>query len=245
MIENNAGVQVYPLISPIDGTVIDRDIGEGQSVTENDELFTIGDNSVLQARFFVGNQDMPKLKIGQDVVLLADRRPPVKSKIEFVSQILEPGARTGVVLASTDDKNLRPGLHVSGAAVMSSKEVEFCLPRSLFSYDQTNLDSEQMVYVKAGDAIELKKIKIGQSDLLNTQVSSGLTPNDELVGAPIAKVDALVAAAQDPSEKSEPGHEHGEEEKNEEKHEDNDSKQEAEHKHKDGENKEEHDEHKE
>jgi cobalt-zinc-cadmium efflux system membrane fusion protein len=69
-IESNVGIQVYNVTSPIKGVVLSKNIGSGQSVSPEDELFSVGDGSVLQARMAVSARDINLVKAGQEIVLL-------------------------------------------------------------------------------------------------------------------------------------------------------------------------------
>lgn len=194
MVENNVGVQTYALQSPIRGTVINRDISAGQSVSENDELFTIGDTTLLQAKFFAGSRDLAKLQPGQEIMLIADRRKAVAAKISYVSKVLDSATRTAVVLVNFESDILKPGLSISGAAVIGKSDAQLCLPIDLAADQKSNLAS---IFMQNGENFEAHEIRIDGKDLEHLAVVEGLQADSRIINQPADIIKVRLAKSLD------------------------------------------------
>ena len=63
------------IVSPMAGTVVKRNVYEGQYVKEGDPLFEIADFSTMWFVFYAYEQDLPWLKVGQKVEVSAAAHP--------------------------------------------------------------------------------------------------------------------------------------------------------------------------
>lgn len=83
------------VISPLDGTIILKDVVEGQTVGQSTVLFAISDNLILSAN--VDESDVGKVREGQTASTVLDAYPnnPVKGK---VFQILDEGKNQSNVI---------------------------------------------------------------------------------------------------------------------------------------------------
>ena len=55
------------ILSPVTGTVVKRYVYEGQYVQEGEKLFELGDFAKMWFQFIAYEQDLPFLKVGQNV----------------------------------------------------------------------------------------------------------------------------------------------------------------------------------
>ncbi|MCX5785983.1 MAG: efflux RND transporter periplasmic adaptor subunit [Elusimicrobia bacterium] len=92
------------IISPLDGTIILKDVVEGQTVGQSTVLFAISDNLILNAN--VDEADIGKVREGQSASIVLDAYPnnPVNGK---VFQILDEGKNQSNVI--TYKVKIRPG----------------------------------------------------------------------------------------------------------------------------------------
>lgn len=83
------------IMSPLDGTIILKDVVEGQTVGASAVLFAISDNLILTAN--VDESDIGKVRKGQSALITLDAYPgsPVKGK---VFQILDEGKNQSNVI---------------------------------------------------------------------------------------------------------------------------------------------------
>lgn len=76
------------ILSPISGTVVERNVYEGQYVKEGDKLFEVGDFSTMWFMFDAYERDLPWLRIGQIVEVTTPSAPNkiFKAPITFLIQ---------------------------------------------------------------------------------------------------------------------------------------------------------------
>lgn len=176
-VESNVGIQTYSIISPIRGVVIARNVSEGQSVSPEEELFSVGDASVLQAKLFVAARDVKKIQSNQSVVLVAENQRTIRSTVRFVSPVLSEDTRTATAIVDFQSPHLRPGMFITGAVAIGKHLAEKSLPSS---YCANNLKVRDIMLSENGK-IERRSITFGQSDYEHCEVLSGLEVGDEVM----------------------------------------------------------------
>jgi len=100
--------------SPIDGTVIEKNVVEGQYFDKEKRLFRIADLSRLWLILDVYEMDLPLIHYGQEVEFRTDATPgeTLRGVIAYVGPVLDPKTRTVPVrinLANRDGR-LKPGM---------------------------------------------------------------------------------------------------------------------------------------
>ncbi|MFS1523603.1 efflux RND transporter periplasmic adaptor subunit [Microbulbifer sp. 2304DJ12-6] len=175
-IESNDSLQVYPLVAPIRGQVIDKQASLGEFSGER-VLFTIANYSRLWAelRVFPGRRD--KISRGQRVSISAGERT-------FDSTItsLAPGGNgqpfaIARALIENPDNLWTTDLMVQGQVVTSENRVPLVVEnRALQPLRETTV-----VFVKVGQTYEARPLALGRSDGTVTEVLSGLTVGERYV----------------------------------------------------------------
>ena len=173
-IESNTGMQVYTVTSPIRGIILSRDASVGQSVIPENELFSVGDSSVLQARIAVSAQDVALVRTGQETVLVAADQTPMRAKIGFLSPILSEETRTATAVIDIPGIHARAGMFVTGAIIVGKTTVELALP--LKFCEQSPDGAFVSVIVPKG--LDRRHIVFGKADYLHCQVLSGLSEGE-------------------------------------------------------------------
>ncbi len=100
--------------APIDGTVIEKNVVEGQYFDKEKRLFRIADLSRLWLILDVYEMDLPLIHYGQEVEFRTDATPgeTLRGVISYVGPVLDPKTRTVPVrvnLANPDGR-LKPGM---------------------------------------------------------------------------------------------------------------------------------------
>ncbi len=85
-----------PILAPIGGTVVERNVYEGQWVNYGDKLFTLADFSTMWFQFDAYERDLPWLKVGQPVEVTTDAVPGrvFRAKIAFIDPNLNEMTRS-------------------------------------------------------------------------------------------------------------------------------------------------------
>jgi Cu(I)/Ag(I) efflux system membrane fusion protein len=184
----NALVQTE-IVSPMSGTVIERFAYEGQYVKEGEKLFEIGDFSTMWFLFDAYENDLPWLKVGEEIEVSAPSQPGkiYKAKINFVDpNVSEPtrSAKARVEIANPiverDDQKRRElfnQLYAEGALKIVSPQT-LVVPRSAI----LSPGGEPFVYIDRGNgAYEPRSIKLGIFGDEGWQVLDGLHEGERVV----------------------------------------------------------------
>ena len=181
-VENNVGIQIYPLTSTISGVVLDRRVAPGQSVDESIESFTVADTSKLRIAFVASPRDLVKLVVGQTVVI-KDSKVGVTghSKINFISPILEENTRRAKIYAPLDnaDSIWRPGQYALGTIAVEQISVSIRIPIALVEEG----GGEATLYVQREGKFIEQQLALGRRDESYVEVLSGLLAGEDYIAA--------------------------------------------------------------
>jgi cobalt-zinc-cadmium efflux system membrane fusion protein len=72
---------------------------------------------------------------------------------------------------------LRPGLFVAGEVVLDEREVEVAVTQGAIQ----TVEDKQVVFVREGDAFEVRPVQIGAQDGERAEITAGLLPGEEYV----------------------------------------------------------------
>lgn len=103
--------------SPIDGTVLRKGVSAGQYLQVGDLLYELADLSRLWVQLSCYEDDLPWIRLGQEVVAEAKALPgeEIRGKISFVSPELDVATRTAKVRVEVANPKgrLGPGMYVT------------------------------------------------------------------------------------------------------------------------------------
>ncbi len=177
--------------APHDGTLLLRDLTEGQLVTSaaatngGTLLGEVADLSALMVRTNINEIDVARLKVTDVARVRVDslRNMMLNGEIKRIATVATEslGDRTRVfpvdVVVDETDPRLRPGMSATVMFTLAHVENVPAVPLSaVFS----NADSVRYVFVNQGESFEVRGIDIGLVDTRRVQIISGLS-NGELV----------------------------------------------------------------
>ena len=200
VIQSNESLQNYDVESALTGTVVEKHIVLGEFVSSEQRLFTVADLNTVWVDLNVYRQDFPKLRVGQKVFI---QTPGMTDKIEGKISYISPfgSESTQTLLARAEIPNadgvLRPGMFVTGDAVLEEKEVDVAVKDAAVQ----TLEGSEVVFVAEGSSFEARPVKFGQRDGEWLEVISGLLPGEKYAAA-----NSFILKAE--TGKSEAEHEH-------------------------------------
>jgi membrane fusion protein, macrolide-specific efflux system len=178
--------QVYkqvPLTAPIDGEVIVRGVEPGQSVTTSTAILVLSDRLIVDAQ--VDETDIGRIKVGQKVIITLDAYPKDKIKavvdhVAYESKLVNNVTTYDVeILPESVPEFFRSGMSANVEIVEQGKENVLLIPIEAL------IRKKDESFVKLAGSpergAELKRIETGISDDVNTEVVSGLNPNDTIL----------------------------------------------------------------
>lgn len=212
ILESNIGLQTVSISSPVDGIVLSKNVVSGQSVVPEEDAFSVGNTSILQAKFDISARDIKKIKLNQKVVIVSEYESVVRASLQFVSPILSDDTRASAAFADLRSQDLRPGMFVTGAIVVSTTQVEKSIPASFCENDLQTATLQIISDLK----IEKRSVTFGKRDYQNCEVLAGLQVGDEVISTEIASRSTNTEGLEghdDHGEEKEPGHAEDEKEK--------------------------------
>ncbi len=170
-----------PILAPIKGTVILRNVEPGQTFTNTEAVMVLSDRLTVKAK--VDETDLAQVKIGQRAVIVLDAyaKAPVEGRVDKIAY--EAVTTSNVTTYTTDVVPLetppfmRSGMTANVTFYAETKENALLAPTEAIRSEE----GQTFVLVKNPDpkAAPLRKaVKIGISDGKKTEVISGADEND-------------------------------------------------------------------
>lgn len=172
----------YKIISPFDGTVIEKHITLGEVLAENAEAFTIADLSTVWVNLTVYQKDLPFVHIGQPVTITSKQGNLISSgTVSYISPILfeETRTATACVVLNNAQGRWRPGLFVTAKVTVEETDVPVIVQKTAL----LTMDEETVVFVRTGNSFELKPVKLGRENETHVEIISGLEPGQQYVSS--------------------------------------------------------------
>ena len=180
--EKNDTSSRLPLIAPFAGVVVERGAVVGEVVDTKTALIAVADTSRIWAMLDVYESDVPKVRVGQPVVLevegiRGERRGGV---ITWVSSHVDRRTRTLKVRTEIENPDglLRSGMY--GRAVINIRRDEFALivPKDAVQWEGCC----NVVFARRSDTLfEPRKVRLGYETDRFFVVEEGVEENDEIV----------------------------------------------------------------
>ena len=167
--------------APITGITGKWLVKTGEYVKEGDELGRIVDNKVLEAEYYVAENLVKYLELGQTVLLkfraFADEE--FKAKVNYISPFIDEKRHSILVKITLENSNekLLPGLYANIVHILRLNPDALVVPDSCLV---KNLDGYE-VYTVVNNKIEKVRVTIGSSRKGRVEITSGVKLHDLVV----------------------------------------------------------------
>jgi cobalt-zinc-cadmium efflux system membrane fusion protein len=173
-----------PLLAPIGGEVVERDVAPGQLLQAGaTQAFIISDMSSVWVLANVYQGDMAAVHVGDQVTVQTDSYPDkFQGKISFMSPALDPNTRTlqARIVVENPGEKLKNNMYVTATVNAGVEQNAIAVPDASVLRDDEN---QPFVYVATGsNQFGRRSVEIGQSASGKTQILKGLSPGDKVVG---------------------------------------------------------------
>ncbi len=181
--------------SPISGTVLQKNVFEGQYVAEGTDLYLLADLSSVWLVAQVYEYELGRLRAGQPVEVTVSAYPgrDFQGKIAFIEPVLERETRTArvrIVLPNPRGE-LKPGMFANAVIQVPLGEV-LSVPRSAV----IDTGARQVVYVETSPGTFMgREVKLGASAGDRREVLQGLKEGERVVAAANFFVDSQAQLA--------------------------------------------------
>ena len=171
----------YRLLSPFDGTVIDRHITLGETVAAEDPVFTVADLSTVWIDLSVYQRDIGAVRSGQKVQVETNHGDQAELMIDFVQPLVGEETRTALarIIAPNSDGHWHPGCFVTAKVTISaSNEVRVVVPLTAVIRMP---DGDDVIFVATGEGFEPVVVTLGVRSAGRAEVIAGLDPGQRYV----------------------------------------------------------------
>lgn len=201
IIDEGAVKTILKAGSDISGTIISRNVSQGNYVQAGTTLYELADLSKVWVVFEAYESDLPWIKTGSEITfsLIALPGKLFKGKIDFIEPVLD--AKTRIVKARVEMKNedggFKPGMLVTGIvkASLPSNGKSIVVPSSAVLWTGTR----SLVYVRLPDSEEPAFVKrdviLGNQLHDSYEILHGLNEGEEIVVNGTFNVDAAAQLA--------------------------------------------------
>jgi RND family efflux transporter MFP subunit len=178
------------VISPMHGTVLVRNVIEGQvviaaaSVNSGTSLMTVANLDKLLVATHVNQVDVARIKPGQEVRLRADslKDSSMTGRIRFIAP--KASAKNSVkgfeveAMILNPNPRLRPGMSVNLTVPIAHADDALSVPISAVFKGEGN---QKVVYVRTGESTEKREVKIGITNFDYAEITSGLQEGESIL----------------------------------------------------------------
>ena len=187
--------------SPIAGQVVERKVDLGMAVGRDNletELFVIVDLERVWVDMAVSPSDLPAVKVGQTVSIIARAVPEkAEGKVAFISPLVDRDSRSARVVTNiaNDDGVWRPGSFITAAIAVGEQPVAVAVPVSAIQ----TISDQKVVFVRTPEGFERRAITLGRTDDRLAEVVAGLESGTTIAVSNtfLLKAELLKASAED------------------------------------------------
>lgn len=174
-----------PLLSPIEGTVIERKVFIGQAVEPASAAFQVADLSRLWVQLDLFEKDLPYVHAAQRAELRTEVYPgkSFPARVALVGNVIDEKTRTAPVRIEFDnaERLFRPGQFVTATLrgdPNTAPNAVLAVPRKAV----ITVEGKSLVFVKeASGGYTKRPIELGPSGGTLIEVRSGLSEGDQVV----------------------------------------------------------------
>jgi len=166
----------YTIVAPMDGILLRRDGEVGEIAEVGQVLFRVGVPKPLEVVAEVNEEDIPRVRVGQAVLLRTDAFPGqrIEGKVRQTTPMGDPVAKTyRIRIDLPDDTPLKPGMSVEANIITREKADALLVPADAV---QGN-----MVYVVNDDRVHKREVEVGIRGTRNVEILSGIDAGTRVV----------------------------------------------------------------
>ena len=179
--KTNVGPSVFPLYSPISGTVVERTGNIGATVGTDANVFKIMDLSSVWIDANVFEKDLERVRVGQLVNVKVPAFPEATftGRVILISSTVDPDTKTVQVRTevANPDSRLKPDMFANVEIVTAGRRQAISLPLSAVLDD----GGKSVVFVADGNNYVKKEVTLGLKSDDRVEIAQGLNPGDHVV----------------------------------------------------------------
>ena len=185
-----------PILAPLNGMIIARNVEAGQTVTNTEAVFVLSDRLIVKAQ--VDETDLALVRLKQNAVIILDAYPTQRIPAEVVQIAYDAKTVNNVTTYAIDvlpkevPAHMRSGMTANVTFIVAERPTALAIPTEAIA------TREGKFFVKTGpiESPTDREIKAGITDGKRTEVVEGLNEGDTVL---IAQLRSKGDAATGPS----------------------------------------------
>jgi len=177
----NVGRSVFPLNSPISGTVVERNGTIGATVGSDANVFKIIDLSRVWVDANVFEKDLERVRVGQIVNVKVPAFPDAtfSGRVILITSTLDPETRTVQVRTeiANPDGRLKPDMFANVEIMTAGRRSAISVPLSAVLDD----GGKSVVFVADGNNYAKREVTLGLKSDDRVEIVQGLNAGDKVV----------------------------------------------------------------
>lgn len=163
----------FEILSPIDGTVIEKSMVLGESLLADASVFVVADLHSVWMDFKIQPKDLSFVRVGQAVAVTeTPGNPPVTGPVSYIGPVMDQESRAALarVLLPNDDGRWKPGQFVTVSVALDSREVPIAVPKTALQ----NMGGKTVLFVRTQNGFEAAPVILGASSDTQAEILSGI-----------------------------------------------------------------------
>ena len=186
--------ELIPIRSPIDGTVIARNVTVGQVVGTGFEAFVVSNLNTVWVTASVNEKDLPLVRVGVPAEVVSQGYPDqvFRGHVKMIGDLLDPQTRTVPVriVVPNVGSRLRPGMFASARIAESNTTAAIFVPEDALQ----DINGMKVIFTTSnGTTFNAKTVNVGTRSQGKAEIIDGLSQADRIVvgGAFMVKSEML------------------------------------------------------
>lgn len=171
--------------APIDGTVSQRRVDNGDWVDKGNLLFSVVDNRVLDFTANVSAVDLPLVVQGQTLRFTVDGLPErvFHGRVKHLNPLVNNADRTGRIMAevANEDGVLKGGSFARGLIVVRERPDALTLPKDALMGWNLEKETARVFIVDENDLATVREVRTGLASEGRVEIVSGLSEPDRVI----------------------------------------------------------------
>lgn len=190
-------LSLYLLRSPIEGTIIEKNIYPGEYVDATKEVYKIADLRKVWGEIALYPKDLIYLKRGDEVEIEDLQGNKGKAQVEFISPIVgeQDHLVKGILIINNFQEQWPPGSFLYVHLQKPATQEELMIPKTAIQ----TIEGHECVFTLCSEGFQPKRIQVGAESDQFVQILSGLTEDETIASGNtfILKADLLKDEAVD------------------------------------------------
>jgi RND family efflux transporter MFP subunit len=167
--------------SPVNGFVAKRFVDPGAYVTQNVQLLSVVDISIVRLVVNLVERDLRKVSVGAGGTVQVDAYPgeSFSGRVARVAPVLDPATRTAEMEVEIPNRTgrLKPGMYARVRLISANKENALVVPKSAM----VDAQGRRGVYMVHNGQAVFRPVSLGLEEQDRVEVTEGLKEGDEVV----------------------------------------------------------------